>query len=478
VEAVGDVIKVCWGDEIKLKGILADGFGIVPKFAMCDPDLHIFSKAIYAFLCSMVGNGTSAFPGRETMRSRLGISKDSYYKYMDILKDKKYISVEQTERKKGQFPHNTYYLEDNPLPFQEAVKARAPYAQQVTIAFTGIKGAGYGVISRAVMFDDRISAKAKAIYAYIASYSGGDTVKFPLQKVILYHLGMNKETFRNYLEELTSLNLINVVYPHENGHLTPCRFILVDRPTDSLGKSLYEESLVKTVVTGLPETKDASESIEAQWVDQQSKKQDTAKKKRKSNLPTGKGGHQSKKQDTAQQDTVLQDTGGQDTDQQDTEIQDTNSTYLNNTNLNNIFSLEDNQPDTNSLIQEVEKMSFDSVKRKIITLVNFPYAVPNTHLSIYIYDAIVCVADEISKHKPYIRINRENVPWEKAATFLLSLRIEDYLSAVDDILQEPREINNVSAYYITALYNARIAALHKQNREEELIDKRPAVGNE
>lgn len=480
---MGDCIRVRWCDVLKTRGILGSGYGVLPKYAMCDPKLPICSKAIYALICSMAGNGENAFPGRDTMLSYLKLSKDSYYKHMNILKEQGYITVEQTERPGGRFPHNTYFIEDNPVSFQKDFKSGAPYTKQVTLSYTGIKGAGYGIISRGIMCDNRISAKAKAIYAYFASYTGAGTVTFPKQDVILYHLGLNIATYRKFLTELTSLNLVKVVYPHENGHLAACRFILVDHPDETMGKTLLEESQIKAVATGIPVKERFSEAVMAQEFVQGSKNQDTVGKKRKSNLPAkGKRSHPSKNQDTVQQDTVEQDTIRQDTAeqdmvQQDTEKQDANTTGLNSTSLNSISPLEENQSSLASLVREAKLMSSDSLKKNIMKLINFPYSVPTTTQNICVYDALSYVADEIAKHAPTIRINRENLPWDKAVQILLSLQIEDYLSAIDDILREPREINNPPAYFITALYNAHLTNQHLQQRKEDFREKLYAVGN-
>ncbi|WP_052101046.1 helix-turn-helix domain-containing protein [Clostridium haemolyticum] len=91
------------------------GYGILPKNIMKNPNLNIQAKAIYAYLCVYAGNKGSAFPGAELIKFELGISKDTFYKYLKELKEKGYIEITK-ERDKGKFTHNVYYLKNPPCP--------------------------------------------------------------------------------------------------------------------------------------------------------------------------------------------------------------------------------------------------------------------------------------------------------------------------------------------------------------------------
>ena len=91
------------------------GFGMLPKAVMQSPNLKIESKAIFAYLTTFAGNGDTAFPGRELICKDLGISKDRFYKYMNELKEKGYIKIEQVKDDNGKFRHNIYKL----IPFPE-----------------------------------------------------------------------------------------------------------------------------------------------------------------------------------------------------------------------------------------------------------------------------------------------------------------------------------------------------------------------
>lgn len=63
---------------------------------------------------------------------------------------------------------------------------------------------GYGIIPKTVMTDKRLTVEAKAIYAYLASYSGTGMVSYPSTDLMLDHLGMSVNRYlkhRKLLEE-------------------------------------------------------------------------------------------------------------------------------------------------------------------------------------------------------------------------------------------------------------------------------------
>lgn len=100
-------------DVLRVEGVNAQGFGSVPKVVMKDRRLPIQAKAIYAYFCSYAGSGNRAFPGRATIIKDLGVTKDTYYKYLDVLKKHDYLRVGQT-RGTGKYRRNVYILVSNP----------------------------------------------------------------------------------------------------------------------------------------------------------------------------------------------------------------------------------------------------------------------------------------------------------------------------------------------------------------------------
>jgi DNA replication protein DnaD len=85
------------------------GFGIIPKHIMKNPNISIQAKGIYAYLCSYAGNKDTAFPSVKLITHELSMSKDTFYKYLNELKDTGYIEVSK-ERTKGRFSKNIYKL--------------------------------------------------------------------------------------------------------------------------------------------------------------------------------------------------------------------------------------------------------------------------------------------------------------------------------------------------------------------------------
>lgn len=104
-------------DVIQVQGINSQGYGIIPKMVMQDKRLTIQAKAIYGYFCSYAGAGKTAFPKRSKIMSDLKISKDSYYKHFNLLKEYGYIEVSQEKDQSGYFDRNIYTLmESLPCP--------------------------------------------------------------------------------------------------------------------------------------------------------------------------------------------------------------------------------------------------------------------------------------------------------------------------------------------------------------------------
>lgn len=98
------------------KSLLVTNFayGILPKSVMRDRSITVGAKAIYALLCTYAGSKGSAFPSIGLIMSDLNMSKNAYYKHMDVLKDSCYIRVTQTKDGGGKFKRNVYDLFDKP----------------------------------------------------------------------------------------------------------------------------------------------------------------------------------------------------------------------------------------------------------------------------------------------------------------------------------------------------------------------------
>lgn len=97
-------------DKIVLEGILEQGYGLSPKKVMKDRNLTIEAKAIYAYMSSFAGNGTSAFPSMSLMEEDLGISEARLRKHRDLLIKAGYIEVHREKPEGGKFGRNVYTI--------------------------------------------------------------------------------------------------------------------------------------------------------------------------------------------------------------------------------------------------------------------------------------------------------------------------------------------------------------------------------
>ena len=100
-------------EKIRISGLKALGYGMIPKAVMVDPRLSLKAKAVYAYFCSYTGAGNSAFPFRDQIQRELQVSLKAYYKYFNMLLEYNYITVIQ-RRVDGKMSVNDYYLNDMP----------------------------------------------------------------------------------------------------------------------------------------------------------------------------------------------------------------------------------------------------------------------------------------------------------------------------------------------------------------------------
>lgn len=223
---MADIIQVNWADVLRHEGILAKGYGLLPKYTMLDRELSLGAKTIYAFLCSLAGNGTTAYPSVETIKSYLGIGETAYSAQLKQLLDAGYILREKRREANSRFAHNLYTIAQKPKKFTETCETEGSAA---VISADGILSAGYGMIPRAVMFDPRLDYKAKGLYAYLAAFTGAGKTAFPERDRILQDLHVANNTYYKYLHQLQALNYITVSQS-QNGRFGANVFTLNTNP--------------------------------------------------------------------------------------------------------------------------------------------------------------------------------------------------------------------------------------------------------
>lgn len=102
---------------------------------------------------------------------------------------------------------------------------------ETVIAMRGtIYEKGYGLISQSVMRDKNLSAKAKAIYAYLCSFagSGDDRIAFPGVQLMMDELGFrSKDTYYKFRKELEAAGYITVEQKtDEQNRFTKCIYYI------------------------------------------------------------------------------------------------------------------------------------------------------------------------------------------------------------------------------------------------------------
>ena len=88
------------------------GYGLVYREIMRSTDLTPEAKAIYAYLCSFAGSGTTCYPSTELMRSELQMGTDRFYKHMHYLTRKGIVT--KTQERNGNKWGRTIYTLSNP----------------------------------------------------------------------------------------------------------------------------------------------------------------------------------------------------------------------------------------------------------------------------------------------------------------------------------------------------------------------------
>lgn len=113
-------------DILKVEGVNAKGYGIVPKAVMQDQRLTRDAKAIYCYFASFAGKGDTAFPSVSKICYDLGFkTEETYRKHFKTLKDYDYIRVTQ-RRISGKFDSNIYILVNNPNPENKDPGSKSP----------------------------------------------------------------------------------------------------------------------------------------------------------------------------------------------------------------------------------------------------------------------------------------------------------------------------------------------------------------
>ena len=130
---------------VQYEGILAHGYGLIPKLVTRDKKLSIEAKAIYAYLAAFAGNTQQAFPGVSLICDELNISKKRYLSHRKALIDRGYIEIKRERKDDGNgFSKNIYVLKQNipygvdSLPYQNVGLGGVTVQNDATISNNSI----------------------------------------------------------------------------------------------------------------------------------------------------------------------------------------------------------------------------------------------------------------------------------------------------------------------------------------------------
>lgn len=102
-------------DKISIDGFASMGYGTVPKKVMVDRNLHIQSKALYAYFCSYSGAGNSCIPSQKLICKQLSLTRNTLVKYIKELEEANYIEVIKNQSETGQTLTTQYNLVEKPV---------------------------------------------------------------------------------------------------------------------------------------------------------------------------------------------------------------------------------------------------------------------------------------------------------------------------------------------------------------------------
>lgn len=440
---MGTVIHVNWADVLRTEGINAKGYGLLPKYPMIDTDLTLTAKTIYAYLCSLSGNGESTYPSVETIKSHLGFGKKAYESNFKQLLDAGYVIRQKQRGERSRFDHNLYILASNPKKFEQMKETAGEGSSQLIsrICVSGLKSVGYGMIPRAVMCDSRLSYKAKGLYAYFAAFTGAGNVAFPSLEQITRQLDINKDTYYKYMKELTALNYITIVQLH-NGKFAGNQYYLNDKPDE---ESVQKKHIVQASDKQFPKKETV---VKKQFPKKEPLVKKTPEKELPDNLPlveqaaenqlTGK---ETPKKETTNNNTVPNNT-----------VSNISSVYyqinLSAKDLNLIRWIDSKKRED---LQDTLYYHFNLVEDEYI-----PFGLP---LPAY-FDrkkAIVdIIADLILDKSPVYTISKMRVSREELIHRFLQLDEYDLEQMLDRMDKAPAPIKNVKAYALVSLYNAAL----------------------
>lgn len=214
------------------------GYGKIYKAVMRNRQLPLLAKTIYSYLCTYAGSGCQAYPKRDKIVRDLRINKDTYTKHLNILVSGGYIAKERTAA------GNIYTILQTVPGYDKTVPAKDEMTDMLVMESVGAQG--FGTVPKLVMLDARLTAQAKAIYSYFASFAGAGTAAFPRRSTIMRDLNLSITTYYTHFNMLVDLGYLTVERRKNNGRFDVSLYRLTDSveapPRKGNRKAMSEKS--------------------------------------------------------------------------------------------------------------------------------------------------------------------------------------------------------------------------------------------
>lgn len=129
------------------------------------------------------------------------------------------------------------------------------------LVMKGILSKGYGNVPKLLTTDIRLSAEAKGLYAYLASYAGAGKTSFPAVSTIIYHMRISKDRFYDHFSLLLYYGYITKTYRrNEAGIFNSVIYSFEDRISDYEVGQPYKRGVEKKIKKEL-EKRDKEQEI-------------------------------------------------------------------------------------------------------------------------------------------------------------------------------------------------------------------------
>lgn len=116
------------------------------------------------------------------------------------------------------------------------------------LVMKGILSKGYGNVPKLLTTDIRLSAEAKGLYAYLASYAGAGKTSFPAVSTIIYHMRISKDRFYDHFSLLLYYGYITKTYRrNEGGAFKSVIYSFEDRISDYEVGEPYKRGIEKKI---------------------------------------------------------------------------------------------------------------------------------------------------------------------------------------------------------------------------------------